>query len=487
NTNLLPSDCVFLNKKVSYWDNYRLVLIPFFIIIISSGAVLFIIIISYIQTNSFSKALSHSKNEIAFIADHDFLTRLPNRQLANKVLKSLIKSGKDFSLMLIDVDDFKSINDFFSHLCGDSVLRTIAARLNSLMKGGEFFASRFGGDEFILAYTCGHLDSSSKQLNSLRKLLNMPFEYNDKRLFVHTSIGIANSYEGVDLDMLMANADVALYDAKSSGKNKISFFTEEMQESIFRNEKIARLLENACKYDGFTILYQPLINAKNNKVDGYEALIRLSVMNISPNMFLPIAEDRGMMVQIGRIVTEKVVKQIAQWKSEGIELHRVAINYSSGQLADVDYVRFLKKLLDDYGVSPNYIEIEITESLFMKNRQYANNLFKELSDIGVRLSLDDFGTGYSSLSCLTYLPVETVKIDKSIIDEYLKDEKQSVFVKNIVNLVHSLNMKLTVEGVEEKWQFEKLKEYQCDSVQGYYFSKPVKAVEMNTENESCIE
>lgn len=486
NVRLLPSDSVFINKNFSYWDNYRLVLIPFFIIICSAISLLLTIILSYVQTSSFSKALFHSRNEIAFIADHDFLTRLPNRQLATRILKKLIKSGKDFSLMLIDVDDFKSINDFFSHLCGDFVLKTIAARLNSLMKKGDFFASRFGGDEFLLAYTGGHLDNSSIYLESLRQLLNMPFEYNDKRLFVHMSVGVANSYEGADLDVLMANADVALYDAKANGKNKISFFSDEMQESILRNEKIAKLLENACKYDGFTVLYQPLIDAKSNKVSGYEALIRLSVMDVSPNMFLPIAEDRGLMVKIGRIVTEKVVKQIAQWKSDGMELHRVAINYSVGQLADTEYVRFLKKLLDDYEVSPNYIEIEITEKLFMKNRQYANNLFKELSDIGVKLSLDDFGTGYSSLSYLTYLPVETVKIDKSIIDVYLNDEKHSIFVKNIVNLIHSLNMKLTVEGVEEKWQFEKLKEFQCDSVQGYYFSKPVKAAEMNENSTDVV-
>ena len=180
------------------------------------------------------------------------------------------------------------------------------------------------------------------------------------------------------------------------------------------------------------------------------------------------------MVKIGRIVTKKVITQMAEWKNRGIALHRVAINYSSGQISDTGYVKYLKQLLDEYNISSDYIEIEITESLFMSNLTYAKELFSSLSEIGVSLALDDFGTGYSSLSYLTYLPVDTVKIDKSWIDSYLQGGKDT-FIKNIVSLVHSLDMKLTVEGVEEEWQYKKLQEFGCDSVQGYYFSRPINA------------
>ena len=235
---------------------------------------------------------------------------------------------------------------------------------------------------------------------------------------------------------------------------------------------MALQLEDACNNDGFSVMYQPQIDATTGEVQGYEALVRLSTLNLPPQVFIPIAEKNALMIQIGRIVTKKVVEQMAEWKKEGRKMHKVAINYSSGQIADTGYVHYLKSLLDENEIAAEYISIEVTESLFMSNLQYAKELFKALSDIGVSLTLDDFGTGYSSLSYLTYLPVDTVKIDKSWIDSYLQEGKDT-FIKNIVRLVHSLNMRLTVEGVEEKWQYDKLKEFECDSVQGYYFSKPI--------------
>ena len=475
----LPKDSILVNKGHNYWSEFKKIVVPSASIFFFLGVLLIFVLSNYREAQFTANTLERSQRELEFSAGHDYLTGLPNRMLAKKEIDRLINAHQPFALMMLDVDDFKSINDFFGHLCGDEVLREIGRRLNALQTDGDFFACRSGGDEFVLLYRESTIEEGDTKIYYIREVLSSPFVHDGKRIFIRLCIGLMN-YDGngkPSANELVANADSALYKAKANGKNKFVTFNEDMSNELFREKQISLQLEDACKNDGFSVLYQPQIEATNGEIQGYEALVRLSSLNLPPQVFIPIAEKKGLMVQIGRIVTRKVIEQMAEWKKEGRKLNRIAINYSSGQIADTGYVDYLKNLLDENGISSSLITIEVTESLFMSNLNYAQELFKSLSDIGVSLTLDDFGTGYSSLSYLTYLPVDTVKIDKSWIDSYLQEGKDS-FIKNIVRLVHSLNMKLTVEGVEEKWQYDKLKEFECDSVQGYYFSKPIIASEV---------
>ena len=251
-----------------------------------------------------------------------------------------------------------------------------------------------------------------------------------------------------------------------------------MKNEVLRISRIGNLLENACKNEDFNVLYQPQIDAKTRKVCGYEALVRLPNSDISPSVFIPVAERDGHIAKIGRIVTEKVVRQLAEWRKSGRALHRVSINFSVAQLEDKNYIPFLSKLMRTYEISPDLIVIEITESLLLKDRTRALELFGQFSSLGIKVALDDFGTGYSSLNYLGYLPVCVVKLDKSTVDAYLDGKPE--FIENIVRLVHSLGMKLTVEGVEEKWQYDKLKSFGCDFIQGYFFSKPLSYEDLKT-------
>ena len=277
--------------------------------------------------------------------------------------------------------------------------------------------------------------------------------------------------------------DYALLNAKTGGKSNYVFFTKEMGDEIRNTKEIVRILEDACKQDGFVPFFQPQIDAITGEIFGYESLCRLKDHPISPALFIPIAENNGFITKIGRIMTEKVIKQMASMRDEGIPLRRFAINYSAGQIVDTGYVDFLRGLLEKYNIPPEMIEIEITESLFLGNDQDSAKLFKQLDELGVSLALDDFGTGYSSISYLAYLPVGVVKIDKTMVDVYLHDGKD-VLIQNIINMVHSLGMKLIAEGIEEKWQYEKLKTFDCDVIQGYYFSKPIPGSEVKKYNVS---
>ena len=467
-TTLLPHDTIFVNKMPSYWSLYYMLLIPFIIIIISLGLLLTFVIF-------YAHQLKVSQYT-------DLLTNLPNRDASQAEISRLLREKKDFSVLMLDVEDLKSINDFYSYACGDFILKELAQRLVSVSDTSTYMVFRYGGDEFAIIWKEGHLHKNSTILFLLKQLIVAPFDYKENKIFVRTSIGIA-SYNGKD-DMTaedyFSNADTALFEAKKLGKNKTVFFTNEMREEIKTKQEIAKILENACnRDDGFYTLYQPQVDIITGEIHGYEALCRLKTVKIFPGQFIPVAEESGTITKIGRIVTEQVIKQLTDWRRRGLPLHKVSINYSAAQMADKEYVTFLKTLLDKNGIDPSLIEIEITESLFMGNRKFASELASDFRSIGIHLALDDFGTGYSSLSYLTYIPVETIKLDKTLVDAYLQEGKES-FIENIINLVHSLNMKIIIEGVEQKWQYEMLKKFKADIIQGYYFSKPIPAKDVES-------
>lgn len=464
--NVLPENYEFVNKPQKFTDNLSEISVYWLIIIVS-----FIMLLLVLGDFSYSLLKAFKR---------DFLTNLPNRIWLQNYLKKVIARKKDFAVLLIDVFDFKSINDFNSHYCGDAVLKELAARLSGFRKMNKCFAARFTGDKFILIYEDGHLNMSSPDIYYFRQVLSSPITYYGTEIFIKTNIGIVNSNPNYrTIDDYLSNVEIALNEAKAVGRGKYVFYSDEMKKKITENSRISKIVDEACKNDGFTVLYQPQIDAKTGLIHGYEALVRLKDSKVSPGLFIPVAEADGHVAKIGRIVTEKVIKQIALWRKNGMEIHSVGINYSAGQIGDKEYVNYLESLLKNYDVPSEFVHIEITESLFMGGKENALELFNSLDRIGVKLALDDFGTGYSSLSYLTYLPVETVKIDKSMVDTYLTDGRES-FIQNITNLVHSLGMKLTVEGVEYKWQYDKLKAFNADFIQGYFFSKPISAEEIET-------
>lgn len=465
---LLPEGTILTNRKPSFWKHYALVLIPFITITISL-CILLMLVYSYAR----QLRLSHNL---------DGLTRLPNRDVAHNTVRRLIKNKTDFSVILLDIEGLKTLNDFYTSACGDYILRELAVRLTSIKDLGDYMVARYGGDEFVMVWKGNHLDKNSTVLFLLKQAITAPFDYNDNQIFIKASMGIAN-YTGKDdttVDEYFSNADSAMAEAKKVGKNKSVFFTTEMREAMQTKQEIAKILENACnRDDGFYVLYQPQIDVATGEIHGYEALCRLKTVKIFPGQFIPVAEESGLMAKIGRIVTEQVIKQMVEWRKKGFPLRKVSINYSAAQMADKEYISYLKSLLDKNDISPSLIEIEITESLFMGNRKLAAELAADFRSIGIQLALDDFGTGYSSLSYLTYIPVEIIKLDKTLVDAYLQEGKES-FIENIINLVHGLNMRLIIEGVEQKWQYDMLKKLKGDIIQGYYFSKPIPAKEVET-------
>lgn len=480
NLSAFPLDSVFVNIHDQMQKNRRGVLFGMLGVAVSLFifiAVSLILIISQVKD---SHELRRSNLKMEYMLGHDSLTDLPNRFKAQALFNDLQKSGKKFSLVLFDIDDFKNINDFYSHACGDFVLKTIASRLKSYSAGKNIFVSRFGGDEFLVLYFEKLLSEDSMEIQELRNIFETPIDYSGNSIHIQSSFGIVSSQDD-EIKNMIQNADIALYRAKNLGKNKTVFFNEKMRDRIFENNRISRILDDAIANDGIWVAYQPQIDVETGEIHGYEALMRLKNCKVSPAQFIPIAEGTGQIIKIDRILTEKVVRQMAEWREHGIPLYKVSINYSYSQVSDVHYVDFLEELLKRYNIPPELICIEITESLFISNKEAVSKLLNEFVKRGISLALDDFGTGYSSLSYLTFLPINVVKIDKSLVDNYLSNEKGD-FIKNIVRLVHSLAMKLTVEGVEHQWQNEKLKTFHCDYIQGYYYSKPISGAEIEDFN-----
>jgi len=488
NPSTLPSETIFFNKAENIFEKQKKLFIAVFFIMLSLILMLVVFITSYYKSkkineivmamnkkmHQINRELSESEKKLTFVANNDGLTKLPNRSHGEAEIKKLIHSGLPFTLFLMDIDDFKNYNDTYTHACGDYVLKEYGRRLAKLTVNGEYFAARYGGDEFLLVYKCGHIEKNGREIESLRQFLNEPMEYGETKLSTSVTFGFADSSIDVLYDELLTQADIAMYEAKKIGVGTCLGFMPEMKASVLRRNSIIDILKDECERGGFEIRYQPQISTKTGDVCGFEALVRLRDYSVGPDVFIPVAESSGFIAQIGRIVTEKVLRQMDTWRSEGMKLRKVAINYSNGQLIDDGYVLYLKSLMEKYRIPSDLIEIEITESLFMGKKDRVTQLFSELEKIGVELALDDFGTGYSSLSYLTFVPADKVKIDKSLVDNYLVDGKED-FIQNIVQLVHGLGMKLTVEGVEHKWQYDKLCSMKCDFIQGYLFSKPISA------------
>lgn len=467
--NKLPAETIFYNQPINYFEASKKLLLPVIMIVVGLLLVMGGLIIN-------THILKSADDQLKFEAQHDSLTGLFNHSAAEEYLESVLDSGKTVSMVRLDIDNFKSMNETYGHVVGDSYLKHVGNLLTQCAKENGCFVARYSGDEFILFVPGESLDRNSSFIKTLHDLFKIPMTVGMEHLSSTISIGISNSDSGMTVGKMFLQSDVAMETAKDRGKNTALLFSPEFEERAKNVNLLRQKVVDAIENDGFYMVYQPKVDTATKEVVGYEALIRMKDSTVGPGEFIPVAEQSGLISRIGRLTTELTIKQLAEWKKQGKKLKNVSINYSSNQIADTGYVNFLKEMLSKYDISSEYISLEITEGLFMDNTWQAGNLFVQFQTMGLQILMDDFGTGYSSLSYLTYIPVDILKLDKSLVNAYLVDGKD-LFIKDVISLTHDLGKKMVIEGVEEKWQYERLKEFGADVIQGYYFSKPLKPEE----------
>ncbi len=470
---LLPKNSVILNERENFYAKYKLIFFAFSMIIIS-----FLIMLTVLGLYSIN--LRRTRSSLNFSLTHDHLTGLHSRPTALREISSLVNTNSIFSIIIIDIDNFQQLNDFYSHDFGDKVLCEMTTRLCRLKPDIPFEIYRFGGDEFMLIFKDTILTENSRELYLLKQTLSVPFEFSTQNVVVKNSMGIVTSAENFqDFREYTICCDLAKSEAKLLGKSLAIFYNPSMKLNLMEKHQVRDELENAINSNGFKVVFQPQIETGTKNIFGYEALLRLKNGKYTPGEFIPVAEEGGFMQKLGRIMTEQVLRNMAEWRDSGMELKKVSINYSAAQMNDSGYSQYLKRLLEKYDISPEFLCIEITESILLADAEQASILFKEFSDMRIKLALDDFGTGYSSFNYLTYIPVSFVKLDKTLIDTYLKQGKFHV-VQNLITFVHGLNMKVIIEGIEQSWQVEKITEFSGDYIQGYFFSKPLESADVTT-------
>jgi diguanylate cyclase (GGDEF)-like protein/PAS domain S-box-containing protein len=415
-------------------------------------------------------------------ARHDALTDLPSRRfLLERLERALDESRRgghgQVAALFIDLDHFKQVNDSLGHAAGDELLASVARAIQGSLRGSDV-AGRFGGDEFVVL--CPALASPTDATvvaDRIRRRLSAPFVVHDTEVFVGASIGIAIADHRSDAASLMAEADTAAYRAKERGRNRIEIFDRELRTAIAKRVEIATALRHAIDDEELVLHYQPLVDVDSSRLAGFEALVRWErpgVGLVSPADFLPVAEERGLIVPMGRWITEHACQRLATWNGAGLDT-TMGINLSPRQLNSGHLVREVRAILDDTGVDPTSLYFEITENALVDDAETAIRRLSELRDLGVRLAIDDFGTGYSSLSYLRRLPVQVVKIDRSFILSLGVDREGSTIVASVINLAHALGMEIVAEGVESIEHVAALVTLGCDKMQGYWFSKPVPA------------
>ncbi|WP_096155647.1 MULTISPECIES: bifunctional diguanylate cyclase/phosphodiesterase [Bacillus] len=422
------------------------------------------------------------EEKLKYIAYHDNLTGLPNRTMLNFSLQSAFERCKQnqtmLAVMFIDIDRFKMINDMLGHAAGDKLLIQVSDRLVANVDGGV--VARQGGDEFIL-----YLENTSKEkVKQVAELILLdftaPFYIEGEEYYTTPSIGISIfPKDGQDITTLMKYADTAMYWAKKRGRNNYQFYIPEDKNIMDRKRKLEQGLKKALHNHEFELHYQPKIHLETGKIYGVEALIRWKhpeLGQIPPIEFIPIAEDLGMIVPIGNWVLKEACKQNKIWQSSGIMI-KVAVNVSTIQFEDIDFIEKIKKALSESQLSSDYLGLEITESV-MQNISHSATVLQKIRNLGVKISIDDFGTGYSSLSVLNHLPINLVKIDKTFIKEILTNSNTAALVKTMIKMGENLHFDLIAEGIEEIEQVEFLIENGCKYGQGYYYSRPLPANEV---------
>ena len=432
--------------------------------------------------NEFKKA----KNQIIYMSYYDKLTGLPNRdyltEYFDKNYSDIDKHGDQLALLFLNIDRFKNINDSLGYKVGDQLLKLIAERFKNYLCHKKAIIIRMSGDKFIVTTEYEDREEIDTLVKGLFKALREPFKVSTHELFITTSIGISIYSSCCDnLDNLMKYAETAMHRTKDEGKNGYQYFREFMNLENVRGLTIETQLRKALERNEFYLVYQPKVNSIDGIIGGVEALIRWDSPElglISPVEFIGIAEETGLIVPIGAWVLEESCKQTKIWNDGGFDIV-VSVNISAVQLQRYNFVDTVKDIIKRTGVNPEFLDLEITENGIMKNVAESEQIMRELSSMGIKISIDDFGTGFSSLSYIKRFQSNTLKIDRSFVKDIPNDENDMSITLAVINMARSLNMSTVAEGVENIEQLDFLRANKCDVIQGFYFSKPVRPEEMN--------
>jgi diguanylate cyclase (GGDEF)-like protein len=431
-------------------------------------------------------ARKQAEARLAYLAQFDALTSLPNRALyLDRLGHMLIEAERDqlpVSVLFIDIDRFKAVNDTLGHAAGDALLVEIAERLKGAVRSADT-VGRLGGDEFAVALAhLSHAEDAGLVAQKIVTALAAPFQLGVHEVYVSASIGISVSPgDGSDPDALLKNADTAMYRAKESGRNAYQFFMPQMHEHAMQRMQLEARLRGALDRGEYLLHYQPKVDLKTGQISGMEALLRWQPTGqplVSPADFIPILEETGLIVPVGEWVVSAVCAQIRQWQADGLAPPPVAINLSARQFRQKQLDVVIGDLLAASGVDPGLLEFELTESILMSDSEAAVQTLRNMKARGIRLSVDDFGTGYSSLAYLKRFALDALKIDRAFIRDVSTDPDDATIALAIIHLAHSLKLKVVAEGVETREQVAFLQTHACDEMQGFYFAKPLPAEQM---------
>jgi len=436
--------------------------------------------VNYVGFFTDISSLKQTEEYIEHLAHYDSLTNLPNRILLHDRLKQAIMSASRqnhlAAVMLLDVDQFKYVNDTFGHVAGDQLLNEVAGRLVRCVTEGDTVA-RFGGDEFAIVLSEFKNGMAATLLaKKIIEALSLPHKFKGREIYITASIGIAlYPSDGDNVDVLIKNADTAMQRAKELGDRKFQFYDSQMSDKAFARLSVEANLHNAIERGEFVLHYQPQVDLGNGQVTGMEALIRRKERNwlVPPSQFIHIAEETGLIMQLCEWTLKTACKQNKAWQAEGLPALRVAVNLTATHFAQHTMVKMVRDVLQETGYESKYLDLELTERIIMKDTEEAIKAMHQLKDMGVFLSIDDFGTGYSSLSYLRQLPIDRLKIDLSFVSGIASSPNSDSIVKSIISLGHNLDLKVLAEGVETERQLSFLIENKCDEIQGYYFSVPL--------------
>jgi diguanylate cyclase (GGDEF)-like protein len=420
--------------------------------------------------------------ELKYIAYYDTLTGLPNRAMFVNKIKNLAQNYKgSFAIAVIDIDNFKYINDTLGHFVGDDFLKHIGEKLSQVVSFPNLVA-RIGGDEYaILFREYGSEEELLMKLDAIKASIGTSWNAGVREYFISASIGVSIfPYNGEKHEALLKNADIALYMAKKDGKNKIVFYEEDLNEEVLQHVKMANRIQKGLDNDEFELFYQPQIDMVSGKIRGLEALVRWRTDEvISPAKFIPVAEITGQIYELERHIVRKVLDQKKKWEELGLKDIEISINLSSKSLISSTDFKLLDDIFTEFGLDYSNIVIEITETAAISNIDLAIERLNVLRRKGHKIALDDFGTGYSSITYLLMLPIDIIKLDKSYISSKYGDQNDKSIAKFIVSLAHFLGYKVCAEGIETSQQLEHLKSIGCEYGQGYYIGKPMCVDDIN--------
>lgn len=425
---------------------------------------------------------TRAEQEIHHLANYDTLTGLPNRNLLHDRLQQAIvqaaRAQGSVGVLFLDLDRFKGVNELLGHRAGDQLLRTVAERLRVCVRESDTLA-RAGGDEFVIILSVvSDEDGISSAASKILAIISEPFVIEERELYLTASIGVAvYPTDGSDVQSLLKHADLAMYQAKDMDRNNFQFFSSDLNVKVMERMVLESSLRRALERDEFQLLYQPQVDVSTGSVVGFEALLRWhhpDLGTISPEKFIPLAEETGLILSIGEWVLRTACCQAKLWQDTGLRPVRMAVNLSGRQFR-MKLDEIVAAILLETGFDPRWLELELTESILMRNASENIELLQALTTMGCSLSIDDFGTGYSSLAYLKHFPLERLKIDRSFVRDVTTNPDDRAIAKIIIDMAHTLKMEVTAEGVEEREQLELLKHYGCREMQGFFFSRPVPA------------